>query len=183
MLFDFPSPNLSAEKRFSTTVPLQRLFLMNSDFMQIEAEELAKRVATEPDNASRIRKMYRILFSRDPSAQESKLALDYLHNEPMKEFEEAKNKPASPGGGRRGRGGADDGDGGKDADKDAGANQDGPAADAAPEDMGMGMMTGVPGMGRRGGARGVAAVPEYSPSPLGRFAKALLSSSEFVFID
>jgi cytochrome c553 len=183
MLFDFPSPNLSAEKRFSTTVPLQRLFLMNSDFMQIEAEELARRVATEPDNASRIRKMYRILFSRDPSAQESKLALDYLHNEPMKEYEEAKNKPASPGGGRRGRGGADDADSGKDGDKDAGANQDGPAADAAPEDMGMGMMTGVPGMGRRGGARGVAAVPEYSPSPLGRFAKVLLSSSEFVFID
>src|SRR5262249_16642251 len=26
-LFDFPSPNLSSEKRFATTVPLQRLFL------------------------------------------------------------------------------------------------------------------------------------------------------------
>jgi Protein of unknown function (DUF1553). len=33
-LFDFPSPNLSAEKRFTTSVPLQRLFFMNSDFMQ-----------------------------------------------------------------------------------------------------------------------------------------------------
>ena len=46
-LFDFPSPSISAEKRFVTTVPLQRLFLMNSDFMQVEAEELAKRVANE----------------------------------------------------------------------------------------------------------------------------------------
>ena len=185
MLFDFPSPNLSAEKRFSTTVPLQRLFLMNSDFMQIEAEELAKRVATEPDNASRIREMYRILFSREPSAEELKLALDYLHNEPMKEYEEAKNKPASAGGGRRGRGGANDADSGKDADKDANANPDGAVAaeGAAPDDMGMGMMTGVPGKGRRGGARGAAAVPEYTASPLGRFAKVLLSSSEFVFID
>ena len=43
--FDFPTPNISAEKRFITTVPLQRLFLMNSDFMQLESEELAKRVA------------------------------------------------------------------------------------------------------------------------------------------
>jgi hypothetical protein len=43
--FDFPPPNISAEKRFTTTVPLQRLFLMNSDFMQIEAEDLARRVA------------------------------------------------------------------------------------------------------------------------------------------
>jgi hypothetical protein len=181
MLFDFPSPNLSAEKRFSTTVPLQRLFLMNSDFMQIEAEELAKRVATEPDNASRIRKMYRILFSRDPSAEELKLALDYLHNEPMKEYEEAKNKPASAGGGRRGRGGAGD----DNAQKDADANPDGQVAteEAAPDEMGMGMMMGVPGMGRRGGARGAVAVPEYNASPLGRFAKVLLSSSEFVFID
>jgi cytochrome c553 len=187
MLFDFPSPNLSAEKRFSTTVPLQRLFLMNSDFMQIEAEELAKRVSTEPDNASRIRKMYRIAFAREPSAEELKLALDYLHNEPMKEYEEAKNKPASAAGGRRGRGGAGDDNAQKDADKDAGANPDDqvaqPAADGAGDDMGMGMMMGVPGMGRRGGARGAAAVPEYTASPLGRFAKVLLSSSEFVFID
>src|SRR5579871_1669158 len=38
-LFDFPTPNISAEKRFTTTVPLQRLFLMNSDFIQVESEE------------------------------------------------------------------------------------------------------------------------------------------------
>src|SRR5260370_42437390 len=31
-LFDFPSPSISAENRFVTTVPLQRLFLMKSDF-------------------------------------------------------------------------------------------------------------------------------------------------------
>ena len=46
-LFDFPPPNISAEKRFTTTVPLQRLFLMNSDFVQVQAEALAKRVAAE----------------------------------------------------------------------------------------------------------------------------------------
>ena len=45
-LFDFPSPNLSAEKRFTTTVPLQRLFLMNSDFMQQQGELLARRSPT-----------------------------------------------------------------------------------------------------------------------------------------
>ena len=106
-LFDFPAPNISAEKRFTTTVPLQRLFLMNSDFMQAEAEQLAKRVATEPDNRSRIKKAYMLVYGRDPSEQEIKLGIEYLHGEPMREFEENKNKPAegAPGGGRGGRGG------------------------------------------------------------------------------
>ena len=44
-LFDFPSPSQSAEQRFATTVPLQRLFFMNSDFIQQHAERLAERVA------------------------------------------------------------------------------------------------------------------------------------------
>ena len=65
--FDFPRPNISAEKRFTTTVPLQRLFLMNSDFVQIEAEELAKRVAAEPNNAARIKKIYQLVYGREPS--------------------------------------------------------------------------------------------------------------------
>ena len=104
--FDFPTPNISAEKRFTTTVPLQRLFLMNSDFMQIEAEELAKRVASEPDNRARIRKVYQLTYGRDPSESEVTLALDYLRTEPLKEYEESKKKPAEGAGKGRQRGGA-----------------------------------------------------------------------------
>jgi hypothetical protein len=100
--FDFPAPNISAEKRFTTTVPLQRLFLMNSDFMQIEAEELAKRVATEPDNRARIRKVYQLTYGRDPAESEVKLALDYLKSEPLKEYEENKNKPKAADGAAKG---------------------------------------------------------------------------------
>src|SRR6185436_11601350 len=68
--FDFPSPIISAEKRFTTTVPLQRLFLMNSDFMHLEAEKLAERVANEPTNRDRIKKVYRLALGRDASEQE-----------------------------------------------------------------------------------------------------------------
>src|SRR6185369_388099 len=176
-LFDFPAPNISAEKRFTTTVPLQRLFLMNSDFMQAEAEQLAKRVAGEPDNRSRIKKAYQLVFGRDPSEQEIKLGIDYLHAEPMKEYEENKNKPAETpaGGGRGGRGGggpmvteaakpeaaAAPMEGG------AAANADG----AAP--IGMGMMGGMfPGLGggRRGGAPGAPPPVKYDPSAWGRYA-------------
>src|SRR6185436_6487278 len=138
-IFDFPAPNISAEKRFTTTVPLQRLFLMNSDFIQIEAEELAKRVAGEPDNRSRIRKAYLLAYGREPNESEIKLGLDYLHAEPLREYEENKKAPPA-GGGRGGRGGATDTapptdsappEGGAGADAAAG----GAAADGAPAPM------------------------------------------------
>jgi hypothetical protein len=89
-LFDFPPPNISAEKRFTTTVPLQRLFLMNSDFVQLQAEALAKRVAAEPDNRARIRKIYNLAYGRAPSEEEIQLGLTYLHSEPLQEYDEEK---------------------------------------------------------------------------------------------
>jgi hypothetical protein len=219
--FDFPPPNISAEKRFATTVPLQRLFLMNSDFMQVEAEDLAKRVAAEADNHARIRKIYQLVYARDPSVEEMNLGLDYLHTEPLKEYEENKKKPQE-GGRRGGRGGAKPEaapatpeTGGKPeppvtgkvapATDPVGDPASTPAAEgvaetatgtgAAPEtdaatpaadnaDMGMGMMDGVPGFGgRRGNRGGAAAEVKYDPTAWGRYAKILLSSSEFLFIN
>jgi hypothetical protein len=47
-------------------------------------------------------------------------------------------------------------------------------------DMGMGMMAGVPG--RRGGPAKPAEI-RYDPTIWGRYAKLLLSSSEFIFIN
>ena len=146
---------------------------MNSDFMQVESEELAKRVAAEPDNRARIRKVYMLAYGRDPSEEEMKLGLDYLHAEPMREYEEEKNKPAEDGGGRGGHaftGAA------KPEPTDGTADSE---AQPAPE-MGMGMFGG---MGPRG--KGGIAAPEvkYTPTAWGRYIKVLLSSSEFVFIN
>ncbi|HYO82873.1 MAG TPA: PSD1 and planctomycete cytochrome C domain-containing protein [Bryobacteraceae bacterium] len=91
-LFDFPNPSISAERRFTTTVPLQRLFLMNSDFMQIQAEEFVKRIAAEPDNRSRIRKAYQMAYGREPSESEVRLGIEYLKAEPLRAYEEAKKR-------------------------------------------------------------------------------------------
>ena len=207
-LFDFPSPNISAEKRFTTTVPLQRLFLMNSDFVQLEAEELAKRVANEANNRARVKKMYNLVYGRDPSEPEVAAAIDYLHTEPMKAYEENKNKPkedAGPGRGGRGRGGAGGLGGGPGGPGGAGAN----VSDASSPDMpkpevaaagagggfgggagggggmGMGMMGGMGGFGGGGRGRGGARPVEvkYEASVWGRYAKVLLSSTEFTFIN
>jgi hypothetical protein len=238
-LFDFPSPQISAEKRFSTTVPLQRLFLMNSDFVQIEAEELAKKIMSEPNNRARIKKVHELVYGREPTEAEIALGLEYLSSEPLKEYEEIKaeeakaKEKAQAGRGKGGKGKEDapkseskvepvvepamtsevkpEGSGATaevpsplaaavvakvvDAKPEAAAPEAKPdvaakvegempmpmeaAAAAADADMGNGMMGGV--NGRRG--PGGPAVIKYDASAWGRYAKVLLSSSEFLFIN
>jgi hypothetical protein len=169
-LFDFPPPNLSAEKRFTTNVPLQRLFFMNSDFAGQQAELLSRRVAAEPDSAARIRKAYGIVLGRAPSDEELKAGLEYLKREPMQEYEERKQaqvkKEADP-------------KTAKDAKPKADAMRGGgqkPKSDLYTPD---GMMSGVtPG----------AAKPEdeaklLPPTAWGRYVKILLSSGEFLYVN
>lgn len=152
-LFDFPSPNISAEKRFTTTVPLQRLFFMNSDFVQQQAEVLAQAIAPEADNTARIRKAYRMVFGREATPEEVKLGLEYLRAEPMKEFEERKAKPPQ--------------------------KAEPEAEESAPSEFEPGgMMSGV---GPR--VKGEDKKPMLPPSPWGRYIKVLLSSNEFLYIN
>ncbi len=91
-LFDFPSPNLSSERRFTTNVPLQRLFFMNSDFMQQQGELLARRLESETDSTARIQKAYRLLFGRAASEAEVRAGLDYLRAEPMRDANDWLNR-------------------------------------------------------------------------------------------
>jgi hypothetical protein len=77
-MFDFPNPNISAEKRYSTNVPLQRLFFLNSPFVYKQAEILAKKLAPEPSDETRIRRAYRILYQREPSPPEIEAGLAFI---------------------------------------------------------------------------------------------------------
>src|SRR6266853_1319909 len=71
-------PSMSSEKRFATNVPLQRLFFMNSDFMQQQAELLARRVAAAADTAARIRNAYSLVLGRAPTDAELNAGVEYL---------------------------------------------------------------------------------------------------------
>jgi len=158
-LFDFPSPNLSAEKRFTTNVPLQRLFFMNSDFVQQQAELLARRIESEPGNAARIGKAYRMIFGRAPSEAELNTGIEYLRAEPLQSYEERKvakeKKDAAP----------------KDKNDTPAATEPAPAAD--------GMMAGV-----AAGARKKAEEAKLLPvTPWGRYLKVLISSGDFLYIE
>lgn len=81
-LFDFANPNNTSENRIVTNVPLQKLFFMNSGFVELQAKGLAERLngPDRPDDTGRINHAYRILFGRLPSKTELKLGLDFVRD-------------------------------------------------------------------------------------------------------
>ena len=170
-LFDFPSPSQTAEQRFTTNVPLQRLFFMNSEFMQQHAEKLAEKVADEPDDGARIAKVYRLIFGRAPTDAEIAAGREFLQGEALKQYEERRAEREKDN---------EDKAKAKDKDKDKDTKTADPmpavAADEAIPMPGMmaGVVPGVPGGG-----------PDEKRLPVtvfGRYVKILLSSNEFVFV-
>ncbi len=78
-LFDFPDPNITAGQRTVTTVPLQQLFVLNSEFMVAQSRAFAARLTREASTDDlRIHRAYALLFNRSPSPNELQLGLDFL---------------------------------------------------------------------------------------------------------
>jgi hypothetical protein len=78
--FDFPSPDATSPRRDSTTVAPQALFLMNHPFVLTAARRLLARpeVARDKDTMAKVEHLYRLLFVRPPTVQETTLAREYL---------------------------------------------------------------------------------------------------------
>ena len=80
-LFDFPIPRASAAKRTANVVPQQFLFMMNSRFMLDRAGALAKRLEREaPGMKTRIARAYWLLYGREPTEREQRLAKRFLED-------------------------------------------------------------------------------------------------------
>jgi hypothetical protein len=77
-LFDVPLPTLSAERRYTTNVALQRLFFLNNEFVHKQAAAMAERVRTAGNDEAQVRKAFEIVYQRDPSAEELKMSLELL---------------------------------------------------------------------------------------------------------
>ncbi|MFP6768823.1 MAG: PSD1 and planctomycete cytochrome C domain-containing protein [Planctomycetaceae bacterium] len=78
-LFDFPNPRTSAGGRTTTTVPQQQLFAMNSPFVHRQAKALADRIHSwQLSREQRLIRLFRLVYSRDPSATELRLADGFL---------------------------------------------------------------------------------------------------------
>jgi hypothetical protein len=134
---------------------------MNSDFVQQQAELLAKKLDSEPSNVARVQKAYRLVFGRPPTAEETQLGVDYLVNEPMRQYEDRKKAEAEPKT--------------ETAAAAPSPTEDPKVAEMNPDGMMAGVVPPKPG------------APEKKPllavTTLGRYLKVLLSSNEFTFID
>jgi mono/diheme cytochrome c family protein len=186
-LFDFPSPSQSAERRFTTTVPQQRLFLMNSDFVQQQGERLARRLGAEGDTPARIQKAYRLLYGRAATPAEVQAGVEFLTTEPLKQREERKTAAAKAEAPKAGVPAAPSAPQAaapapkpEDPKPDAGAKAAAPEvvvpAPKPAEPSGM-MMGVVPGVGSPEQQKALLPV-----TPWGRYLKILLSSNEFLFV-
>jgi hypothetical protein len=78
-LFDGPDTNTTTDVRSSSTVPLQALFLMNSQFMRDTAAAFAQRVCRDASAPrDRISLMEELAYCRPPSPAETAKAEDFL---------------------------------------------------------------------------------------------------------
>lgn len=79
-VFDAPSIATVCTVRPSSTVPLQSLALLNSDFSVARAEAFARRLTAETDGtpAELVRRAWQIAIGRGPTDQEAALAAEFI---------------------------------------------------------------------------------------------------------
>lgn len=78
--FDFATPDTTSSQRFTTTVPQQALFFLNSPFALDQTRYFASRkeVSSQHLAEARISRLYEILYQREPNPRETELARQFL---------------------------------------------------------------------------------------------------------
>jgi mono/diheme cytochrome c family protein len=77
--FDFPDPNAHCAKRVETTTPLQKLFLLNSEFILKQASAFADRMAASDESLDvKLDRAHRLVFGRPITDAERNAALAFV---------------------------------------------------------------------------------------------------------
>ena len=77
--FDVANPNVVSGRRSETTLPTQALYMMNSPFVNAEAERAGKRISRNGvTDAERVRLAYRLALGREPSAIEADVVMEFI---------------------------------------------------------------------------------------------------------
>jgi hypothetical protein len=89
-VFDCPDCNQVVPKRSRSTTPLQALNLLNSRFVNGQAEFLVKRIQSEADSpAGRVARAYQLCYGRAPADDEVQLALGFIDATDWQQFARA----------------------------------------------------------------------------------------------
>ncbi|NIP92699.1 MAG: DUF1553 domain-containing protein [Akkermansiaceae bacterium] len=75
--FDYPDANVHAAGRETTITPTQKLYFLNSPFVQARAAKIAEGFG-EKDSQAGVEQLFRKILSRNPTAPERELALRYF---------------------------------------------------------------------------------------------------------
>jgi len=79
--FDMANPNVVTGRRNETTLPTQALYLLNSPFVNGEAQRAGERIERlGHTDAERVRLAYRLTLGREPSASEVEVAMTFVSN-------------------------------------------------------------------------------------------------------
>jgi hypothetical protein len=77
-MHDFPEASAHSPRRESTTTALQLLFVLNSPWIERQADRLWQRVRELPENNQRIDTCYRLILARGPTADELHLGQQFV---------------------------------------------------------------------------------------------------------
>ena len=80
-LFDAADPEQSVERRQNSIAAPQALFLLNNEFVLMQARRLVERITKDVGNGveARIHRAYQLLFSRRPTTEELEVAIGYVN--------------------------------------------------------------------------------------------------------
>ena len=78
-MFDAADPNVSVDQRLLTTTPTQTLFLMNSPFVQQQADAFAQRLLKSGgDEAAKIHLAFAMAHGREVAESQTREAVAFL---------------------------------------------------------------------------------------------------------
>jgi uncharacterized protein DUF1553 len=80
--FDLPPAVISAEKRYVTNVPQQRLFFLNNSVVHSQAQAIADRLKSAGDPEVQVAKAFELIYQRAPTPAELELSVAFLNQLP-----------------------------------------------------------------------------------------------------
>lgn len=87
-MHDFPEASSHSPRREHTTTPLQQLFVLNSPWMEKQADDQWLRLKVIESNDERIATCYRLLFARSVTEQELEMAREFLADNDEKKWKD-----------------------------------------------------------------------------------------------